>query len=172
MGTMADASPTDDSRCPFAAAYLATDYRVCRSPLGSFVIRCGEPSPPASALLADERVGQWAFITAENPGSVLLARAANAERMREMQAAVEAAGYRHYPGLGQGSAGDWPPETSLFVLGIEEAEAMALGRRFGQQAIVIGHRDGPARLVWLVDSIAHSGSLPAPQDPGATARRA
>ncbi len=146
---MADPSPADDAGQPLAAAYLATDYRVCESPLGPFVIRCGEPSPAATALLADEPVGQWAFITAQNPGSVPLPSEANAERMQQLRAAVEAAGYRHYPGVGQGSTGNWPPEASLLVLGIEEATAIALGRRFGQRAIVIGRRDRPARLVWL-----------------------
>jgi hypothetical protein len=146
---MADDSLTDDPRAALAVAYLATDYRVSESPLGPFVIRCGEPSPIATALLAEESVGQWAFITAENPGSVPLAREANAERMRQLQAAVEAAGHRHYPGLGQAPAGDWPPEASLLVLGIEEAAAIALARRFGQRAIVAGRRHEPARLVWL-----------------------
>lgn len=155
---MADPSTADDPRHPLAAAYLATDYRVCESPLGPFVIRCGEPSPPATALLADEPIGQWAFITAENPGSVLLARETNAERMRRLRATVEAAGHRHYPGLARGSVDDWPPEASLLVLGIDEAEAAALGRRFGQLAIVAGRRDEPARLVWLqAESTAANG---------------
>jgi hypothetical protein len=147
----ADPSPGSSPPDPLAAAYLATDYRVCSSPLGPFVIRCGEHSPLATALVARESVGQWAFITAENPGSGLLAREANAERMRQLQAVVEAAGYTHHPGLGQGPGDDWPPEASLLVLGIAEAEAVSLGRRFGQRAIVTGRRDGPARLVWLED---------------------
>jgi len=149
MQRMADPSPADDPGKALAAAYLATDYHVCQSPLGPFTIRCGEPSPPATALLAEQAVGQWAFITAENPGSVPLPREANAERMRQLRAAVEAAGYRHYPGFGQDPAGDWPAEASLLVLGIEEAAAAALGRHFGQRAIVAGRRDEPAGLVWL-----------------------
>jgi hypothetical protein len=144
----ADPSPGGSLPDPLAAAYLATDYRVCDSPLGPFVIRCGEHSPLATALVTREPVGRWAFVTAENPGSVLLAREANAERMRQLRAVVEAAGYTHHPGRGQGP-GDWPPEASLLVLGIAEAEAVSLGRRFGQRAIVTGRRDGPARLVWL-----------------------
>jgi hypothetical protein len=145
-----DSSPGGNLPDPLAAAYLATDYRVCESPLGPFVIRCGEHSPLATALVAGEPVGQWAFITAENPGSVLLAREANSERMRQLRAVVEAAGYSHHLGLGQGP-GDWPPEASLLVLGIAESEAVSLGRRFGQRAIVTGRRDGPAMLIWLED---------------------
>jgi len=131
------------------AAYLAAHYTVNESPLGAFVIRCGEQSPEVATLLTDERVGQWAFVTAENPGSAPLDRRANAERMRQLRAAVEALGFRHYPGRGESPGGDWPAEASLLVLGIPEAEAVALGRRFAQLAILTGSRDEPARLVWL-----------------------
>jgi len=149
-GSGRDADPVSISpRERLAAAYRATRYRVCDSPLGAFLIRCGERSPELATLLAAEPVGQWAFVTAENPGSVPLGPAANAERMRQLRAAVEAAGYRYHPGRGEGPGGDWPAEESLLIIGIPEAEAVALGRRFGQLAILAGGRDEPARLVWL-----------------------
>ena len=146
---MTDQSPTDDARRALEAAYHATLYRVLESPLGAFVIRCGEPSPSATVLLAEQAVGQWAFITAENPRSGVLTSAANAERMRQLSAVIDAAGYLSYPGRGEAAAGDWPPEASLLVIGIDEAEALAIGRRFDEHAIVTGRRDEPARLVWL-----------------------
>ena len=141
--------PRPDRRHAFTAAYRATRYHVCDSPLGAFVILCGEPSPELATLLAAEPVGQWAFVTAENPGSVRLDRRANAERMRQLRAAVEALGFRHYPGRGEGIGGDWPAEESLLIVGVPEAEAVALGRQFGQLAILTGSRHEPARLVWL-----------------------
>ena len=149
-GSGRDADPASISpRERLAADYRATRYHVCDSPLGPFLIRCGERSPEVAALLTDEPVGQWAFVTAENPGSVRLDRRANAERMRQLRAAVEALGFRHYPGRGEGIGGDWPAEESLLIVGVPEAEAVALGRQFGQLAILTGSRHEPARLVWL-----------------------
>ncbi len=52
-------------------------------------------------------------------------------------------------GSGQGDAGDWPPEPSRLVLGIGEADAIALGRLFEQNAVLAGVRGQAARLVWI-----------------------
>jgi hypothetical protein len=35
------------------------------------------------------------------------------------------------------------------VLGLAEADAVALGRAFGQLAVVVGRRGEPARLAWI-----------------------
>ncbi len=64
-------------------------------------------------------------------------------------AEVRQRGLTVHPGLGSGDAGDWPPEESLLVLGLDEAAAVALGHRFGQRAIVVGTRGTAARLVWI-----------------------
>ncbi|GIS62390.1 MAG: hypothetical protein CM1200mP2_46150 [Planctomycetaceae bacterium] len=42
---------------------------------------------------------------------------------------------------------DWEPEISLLVLGIERDDAVAIGRRFDQVAIVCGRTGGVAELV-------------------------
>jgi hypothetical protein len=42
----------------------------------------------------------------------------------------------------------WMPEDSLLVLDIPREEAGALGRRFGQAAIVVGGKGAP-ELVYL-----------------------
>jgi len=39
------------------------------------------------------------------------------------------------------------PEESLTILGISRAKAQALGRRYGQLAIVFGERGTPPELV-------------------------
>lgn len=56
-----------------------------------------------------------------------------------------------YEGAGQGRAGDWAPEPSLMVLGIDRAQAEKLGRRYGQYAIVWVDATGMPSLVELVD---------------------
>ena len=53
--------------------------------------------------------------------------------------------------IGEGSdpEGEWPHEPSFLVVGISRAEAEALGRRFGQLAIVYARKGEPPELVEL-----------------------
>lgn len=87
-----------------------------------------------------------AFVTASNPGSVPLPDDENARRYAALLSAV--AGRPHFTGEGVGDAGDWPPEASVLVLGVTEAEAAALSRRFGQAAWVWYRVGGLAELRW------------------------
>ena len=59
---------------------------------------------------------------------------------------------------------DWPPETSLLVLGLPEPAAADLARRYEQNAILHGALGGPARLVWIdADSAATLPTDPPPK---------
>ena len=40
-------------------------------------------------------------------------------------------------------------EESVLVLGLDETKAVALGRTFGQRAVIVGERGRPARLAWI-----------------------
>jgi hypothetical protein len=132
------------------AAYEAAAYRVHGSPVGAFVIRCGEVSPALDALLAIAGADTWAFVTAANPGSLRLDDATNRRRHAALVAEVRRRGFVCYAGAGAGDDGAWPPEESVLVPGLDEASAIALGRAFGQFAVLVGERCGPARLAWAV----------------------
>jgi hypothetical protein len=127
-------------------AYRATTYFV-DGPSGRFALHIGRASPEVDALTAAHQVDAYTYITAYNPGSVAAPRAQNEKRQRELKQAVVESSHPFYRGEGQGD-GDWPAEPSLLVLGVTEAEAAALARRFGQAAVVFGERGGPARLLW------------------------
>ncbi len=129
------------------AAYRATSYFV-DGPAGRFAVRIGCPSPEADALAAAHEVAAWAYVTAYNPDSVAAPPERNEARQRELEQVLTEMGYRFYRGEGVGDDGRWPPEPSLLVPGVDEAAAAALGRRFGQAAVVFAERGGPARLVW------------------------
>ena len=137
-----------DARDRLRAAYEATAYRVDAGPRGPFVIRVGERSAAADALLADAGVDCWAYVTACNPRSVALSAADNAALMTRLTHVVSARRLAHVAGVGAGPDSTWPPEPSLFVLGLPVDEAVALARDFDQFAIVCGRRGEPARLVW------------------------
>ncbi len=135
---------------PLKNAYEATDYRVG----DRFTIRCGERSPPLEALLAESGHDTWAYITAWNPGSMALDTAENRRRMSDLSDRIALLGFPMLEGEGVGTGGDWPPEPSLLVLGIAASEALALGREFGQVAIVVGRLGAPARLCFCSPSPA------------------
>jgi len=129
-------------------AYERTTYWVFPAPHQRFALRCGDVSAALDLLLTLAQCQQWAFITACNPQSIQLTEAENSVRMARLATVVEQGGWACLPGLGEGAAGDWPPEESLLVLGIEAAEALALARQFDQAALVLGAVEEPARLVW------------------------
>ncbi len=132
------------------AAYRATSYFV-DGPGGRFAVRIGRPSPEAHTLAEAHGAAVWTYITAYNPGSVEAPRERNEARQRELEQLLTEAGYRFYRGEGAADDRGWPPEPSLFVPGMDEATATALGRRFGQAAVVFAERGGPARLLWTGD---------------------
>jgi hypothetical protein len=109
--------------------------------------RIGSENRKRDDVLARFGVKRWAFITAWNPGSQRLSDRENARRQMELAAALDRGGYPCLPGEGTGQDGTWPAEASLFVMGISRREARRVGRMFGQLAILVGERGGPARLV-------------------------
>lgn len=147
------ARPRDDrvgtDRERLRRAYESTTYWVDDGPRGRFAIRVGARSDDADALLAAAGADAWAFVTACNPRSVVLADADNAARMAQLAQALRSRGFAHLAGASVADAGDWPAEPSLLVVGLAEDEAVALARGFGQHALVVGRRGEPARLVWI-----------------------
>jgi hypothetical protein len=123
------------------AAYRATDYCVDDAPGGPFVIRIGAECARLS--------GEWAFVTACNPRSARLSDDENARRMTELESIVRSGEWTYYHGRGVGRDGSWPAEPSLLILGIQWGEAVELGKRFGQNAIVVGRAGEAARLAWV-----------------------
>jgi hypothetical protein len=128
------------------AVYRATTYFV-DGPTGRFALRIGQASAELDALAAAHRVNTWTYITAHNPGSLEAPSERNEKQQRELEKTVEESYYPIYSGEGKGD-GDWPAEPSLLVLGVSEADAAAMARRFGQAAVLFGERGGSARLLW------------------------
>ena len=110
-------------------------------------MRVEESCAELDALLTDHGVSTWAYITASNPGSRQLSDEDNSARLRELEADVDTLGVRAYPGEGVADDGRWPPESSLRILGIAQDDAVRLGRRYGQVAVVCGELGSAAKLV-------------------------
>jgi len=127
--------------------YLATTYRVTAvdPPID---IRIGELCPALDALLEKHGARTWAFITAWNPGSQKTDDATNRRRQAELEAEVKQGGYAFYRGAGVPDEADWDPEASLLIVGISSDDAVKLGKKYGQAAIVAGQISSRAELIF------------------------
>jgi hypothetical protein len=61
------------------------------------------------------------------------------------------AGYACFEGEGRDPQGRWTPERSALVVGIPRQDAEAVGRAFGQNAIVFVERGRAPELIVLGD---------------------
>ena len=140
--------------------YLRTTYRVTEvtPPID---IRIGERCPELDALLDKHAALRWAFITAWNPGSKKLDAIENQRRQAVLEAEVKQGGYAFYRGSGipddstsafllpPSSLVSWDPEESILIAGIDSEDAVKLGKKYEQAAIVTGERGAPAQLVFI-----------------------
>jgi hypothetical protein len=146
MSNMADKNIPDDAPnlAELIAAYKATTYRVATLDID---IRIGRATAALDLLLEQYGATEWAFISAWNPMSVEPPATDNDAAHRQLVEVVAA--FPHFEGQGIGDDGLWPPERSLLILGVGLAEAVELGRRFRQHAVVCGVMSKEARLVVL-----------------------
>ena len=128
--------------------YLNTTYRVT-GVTPAIDIRVGAPSRELDALLDQHAARCWAFVTAWNPGSKKLDAAENQRRQDALEAEVKQGGYVFYRGAGVPDEKDWVPEESLLIVGIDSGDAVKLGKKFAQAAIVTGERSAPAQLIFI-----------------------
>ena len=135
-------------------AYCRTTY-CANTPSGRLAIHIDQCDAQLDLLLADHACRTWAYLTACNPGSTALSAEENERRQARLESKLRAGGWTCFAGEAVGAGGDWPPEASLLVLGIDEAAAKRLGKAFEQNAIVVGCLGKPARLVWLGPTAPH-----------------
>lgn len=115
-------------------------------------LRVDAHSPRLDALLDAHGARGWAFVTACNPDSRRAPVAQNAQAQAELARALDERGWRRVDGLGIPDDAGWSAEASFLVIGIGWDEAVALGRTFGQKAIVAGERGGVATLIYCKDN--------------------
>jgi hypothetical protein len=127
-------------------AYRRTAF-IAETPEGRLSLRVGQGCAELDTLLAAHDVGTWAYVTAFNPGSVRLTLQENSERQRQLEHTVADLGFSSYPGEGIGDDGQWAPEPSLLVLGIDRNDARLLGRQYGQLAVIYGELNRDAELL-------------------------
>lgn len=128
-------------------AYQETDYRVGGE--RPFVLHIDLPSIDLQALYRQTRVDRAAFLTACNPGSARSSDAENEARQSELACILDGMHLAYIDGMGLHPRGGWDGEPSFLVLGMSREDACAVGRRFGQNAVVWCGSDAMPRLLLL-----------------------
>lgn len=128
-------------------AYLATDYRIWGAwPL---VLRIGRRSAELAALFDAQNATSAAVVTAWNPFSEPRPDTENEAAHARLIFDIEQLSLSHQPGHGADPTGNWPPEPSRLVLGIDLPSAGSLGRKYRQNGIVWADADAVPTLVLI-----------------------
>ena len=137
-----------DVRDLYEASYLRTNYRALS---GQHYIdfRINNVERYRPWRLTNHLVNKWAFISSENPNSILLTEQENAVRSAMLLRYLRKRNLRYFLGLGIPDSDDWPTELGFFVININLLEAKRIGYKFQQNAIVFSRVLNPIDLIWL-----------------------
>lgn len=127
-------------------AYLHTSY-IVHAQQGDIIIRVGRAHEEIDTLIPDMPSPTWAFITAYNPESKPLPHEENERRNNDLKCKVMNSGYTYVEGEGVGDDGLWPPEMSIFILGIPFEYANILASEYNQNGIIFSRKKEKAHLI-------------------------
>jgi hypothetical protein len=127
-------------------AYKSTNFNVTEP---NITIKVDHVNPMLDELLLKHNAICYAYITAENPYGKSYTKEQN--ELRHQQLLDATSHFVVYEGEGAGEDTTWPPERSLLILNISKEEAIALGKQFEQNAIVLGNIHGAPELVICVE---------------------
>ena len=133
------------------AAYRSAHYRA-GSGSDATILRVDQYSQPLSQLFTVSGHRCAAFITACNPFGVRQNPEVNeaaCARLRNRLVQYVSRPDQIIEGAGSDPSGDWPPEESFLVLGLDLKTSRVLGEEFGQNAIVWAGADAVPRLILL-----------------------
>jgi|GEM_PF-643710 len=134
------------------AAFSSTRYEIdLPNQQAACVVRIAQPVPDAlTAWIAGySRSGTAWIITADNPDAAPCDDAFNSARRWALDAMLKRPGVRWLATQHRAGYHNWPVEHGRLITGLETGLALALGRRFGQLAVVALPAGQPAQLVWL-----------------------
>jgi hypothetical protein len=126
-------------------AYRETNYQVHAAE--PFTLRISEVCAACDALMDAHKTATAAYLTAWNPFSQRRTDVENARAQEVLGAELAAESILVLPGDGVGRIGHWPPEPSLFALGISRDKAFSFAQKYQQNAFVWIERGKPAELV-------------------------
>ena len=125
-------------------AYKETDFNVYEPKI---TIKVGQVNQELDRLLNINNCITWAYITAWNPYSELTDDRTNEEKNNQLRNDLPE--YTLLAGEGVGSDQSWQPEKSFLILGIALDDAILIGKKYRQNAIVVGKIYEEPQLIWI-----------------------
>jgi hypothetical protein len=138
------------------ADYLATRYEFV-GPQGAATLRVNQASAALLALQRALAVSRSGLVSAWNPHSEPRSRTDNDAAHARLLACVTALGCRAWPSWHRAPEPRWD-EPGLLLAGIDRESLLALGREFGQHAVLYAGADACPRLLWCADAVAISAA--------------
>ena len=129
------------------AAFHATEYHVDAAN-GSFILRVGEHSPALQQLHEAHGAISSAYLTAWNPLGEIVSPDRNAESQTGLQHDLDDLHITAVQGEGRDPSSNWT-EQSLLAVGLSREQAVALGNKYQQLAILFSGIDAVPQLVLL-----------------------
>jgi hypothetical protein len=131
-------------------AYAAAEYRVHLANAW-LLLRIGHADALADGRLREEAGvrSHWAILTPFNPRSRAAGAWANQRRLGTLIAHLDAAGQRWRPSSNSAAGGTEPVELGVLWCDPPPGAAVAMARRYRQNAIVTGRLGAPTQLQWL-----------------------
>lgn len=127
-------------------AYRETTFEA-ETPIGRIEVRVGRPAHKLDGLLQFFDAGEWAFVTAWNPGGAFAGEEENRRRQEALETRLEESDYPYFPGECVPDNADWAPEQCTLVVGMSEDEARELAEKFDQDSVLYGEFGQEARLI-------------------------
>jgi CRISPR/Cas system CSM-associated protein Csm4 (group 5 of RAMP superfamily) len=131
----------------FEEFYIKAQYTVLTPTPIAF--RINQNCPEIDQVLKKATVTQAAFITAWNPRSERMEKQVNNLAQNQLQNELIEGSLPYLFGYGEDSQGIWK-EESFLVLGIEREWACAMGKKYGQNAIVWLEIGQEPQLIFLI----------------------
>ncbi len=128
-------------------AYKTTNYTVLAAKI--FVLNVGQKSDGLEDLYRRLHIQTSAFITAFNPYSKALTHEENITRNEALKNELDGIALAVVKGYGQGPEGLWEKEDSFLAFGITKEEAIKLGDKYEQNAILWCEADLIPQLILL-----------------------
>ena len=127
-------------------AYRLARYRVD----GKFDLTIDQPNAALGAWHLANGRSCSALITGCNPGSRVCSDAHNRAATTRLETIIRAEGLPFCTTLALDPSAEWPPERGFLIAGLDQTAAEALGRQFGQNAVVWSGGDAVPRLLVLI----------------------
>lgn len=126
--------------------YEKAIYMISRP---SIELHVHEANTDLDVWLLDNNAMNYTIITAYNPNGKITDLQSNTKGQLELEEWLSKEKFRFTACLNLDPANIWPEEPSFLIFDIALADALALGKRFAQKAIVYGAIGMAPELKWV-----------------------